>query len=94
MKEFNLGQPVYFCHCYGEGYKGKSYRWGRVKLGFITKKEYVEARDLYLYTVGTLDKINILMVNYKTLGPHLIFDYDKYEGALQKVKELCEEVDE
>lgn len=23
MKEFDLGQPVYFCHCYGEGYGKK-----------------------------------------------------------------------
>ena len=64
MKEFNLGQPVYFCHCYGDGYKDKTYRWGYVKLGFITKKEYIEARDQYLYTVGTLDKYNSLKVNY------------------------------
>jgi hypothetical protein len=94
MKEFNLGQPVYFCHCYGEGYRDKTYRWGRVKLGFIVDKTYVEARDLYLYVVGTLDKTNPLMVNYKSLGSHLIFDYNSYEEAVTKVKELCEEVDE
>jgi hypothetical protein len=94
MKEFNLGQPVYFCHCYGEGSKDKTYRWGYVKLGFITSKEYIEARDSYLYIVGTLDQYNPLIVNYKTLGTHLIFDYNNYEEALVKVKELCEEVDE
>ena len=93
MKEFNLGQAVYYCHCYGESYGDKPYRWGRVRLGFITNKEYVEARDLYTYTVGTLDKYNPLLTNYKTLGPHLIFNYDDYEEALAKTKELCEEVD-
>jgi hypothetical protein len=93
MKEFNLGQPVYFCHCYGEGYGNKTYRWGEIKLGFITNKEYVEARDLYIYTVGTLDKYNPLMYNSKVLGQHLIFEYNNYDGAITKAKELCEGVD-
>ena len=93
MKDFNLGTPVYFCHCYGEGYSGKTYRWGEVKLGFIVDKTYVEARDLYLYVVGTIDKYNSLKVNYKSLGAHLIFDYESYEEALAKTKELCEGVE-
>jgi hypothetical protein len=92
MKEFNLGQPVYFCHCYGEGYKDKTYRWGEVKLGFIVDKAYVEARDLWLYVVGTIDKYDSLKVNYKSLGAHLVFDYESYDAALAKTKELCEEV--
>lgn len=94
MKEFDLGQPVYFCHCYGEGHREKPYRWGYVKLGFITKKDYVEARNQYLYIVGTLNNYDHTMVTYKTLGPHFIFDYESYEAALLKTKELCEEVDE
>lgn len=94
MKEFNLGQAVYFCHCYGEGWSNKPYRWGRVKLGFITSKEYIEARNLYIYTVGTLDDHNNLVAIYKTLGPHLIFEYNSYAEALEKVEELCAWVDE
>lgn len=94
MKEFNLGQVVYFCHCYGEGWGNKPYRWGRVKLGFITSKEYIEARNSYIYTVGTLTDRNNLVVTYKTLGPHLIFDYTGYAEALEKIGELCAEADD
>ena len=94
MKEFSLGQPVYFCHCYGDGWGEKPYRWGEVKLGFVMNKEYIEAHDQYLYTVGTLDKVNPLMYNSKVLGPHLIFDYDSYDDALAKTKELCQGVDD
>lgn len=93
-KRFKLGQPVYFCHCYGEGYGSKPYRCGKVRVGFITKEEYIEARDQYLYTTGTVDPYNSHRVVYKTLGPHLIFEYTDYGSALTKVKELCEEVDD
>lgn len=93
MKEFNLGQAVHYCHCYGESYGDKPYRWGYVRAGFITDKKYIEAHDQYLYTIGTISPFNSTEIVYKTLGPHLIFEYNGYEGALKKVKELCEEVE-
>lgn len=91
---FKLGQAVHFCHCYGEGYGDKRYRWGSVKVGFITNEELIEARNQYIYTVGTVDPYHDHSVVYKTLGPHLIFEYDDYASALIKTKELCEEVDD
>lgn len=94
MKEFNLGQAVYYCHCYGESYGSKSYRWGNIRLGFITDKKYIEARNQYIYIVGTINPYDELGAIYKTLGPHLIFGYNEYHNALEKLKELCEEVDE
>lgn len=94
VKRFKVGQAVYFCHCYGEGRGSKPYRCGKVRVGFITDEEYIEARDQYLYTTGTVDPYYEHSVVYKTLGPHLIFDYTNYNGALAKVKELCDEVDD
>ena len=41
LKRFKLGQAVYFCHCYGEGYGDKPYRCGTVRVGFITNEEFL-----------------------------------------------------
>ena len=94
VKRFKVGQAVYFCHCYGEGCGSKPYRWGKVRVGFITNEEFIEARNQYLYTVGTVDPYHEYSVVHKILGPHLIFEYDNFVGALAKVKELCQEVDD
>ena len=90
MKEFDLGQPVLYCLGYGESTKNM-YRWGSVEAGFIISKEYIEARNLYLYTIGTIkDK----RPHYKKLGAHYIFNIDEYESAEVMMKGLCEVYDD
>lgn len=95
-KRFKLGQPVFYCNCYGTESQVKTFRYGSVKAGFIMEEEYIKARDSYLYTVGTFSAEDHMKVYTKLLGPHMIFEYSPagYFKAMTQVEDFCEEVDD
>lgn len=95
-KRFKLGQPVFYCNCYGPDSQVKTFRYGSVDVGFIMEEEYIEARDSYLYTIGRVSAEDRKKVYTKLLGPHMIFEYSPagYFKAMAQVEELCEEVDD
>ena len=97
--KFNLGQPVFYCDCFGHETRTKTFRYGTVRTGFIMEAEYIEARDQYLYTIGTLgilDGLDKHKVYNKLLGQHMVFEHSPagYFKAMTQVEELCEEVDD
>ena len=96
---FKPGQPVFYCDCFGHETLKKTFRWGSVQAGFIMEAEYIEARDQYLYTVGTFGRLEGLdkkKVYTKILGQHMVFEHSPagYFKAMAQVEELCEEVDD
>ena len=95
-KRFKLGQPVFYCNCYGTDSQVKTFRYGSVEAGFIMEEEYIEARDSYLYTVGTLSAEDRMKVHTKLLGPHMSFEHSPagYFKAIAQVEEFCEEVED
>ena len=95
-KSFKLGQPVFYCNCYGDPSHTKLYRYGTVSVGFITEEEYIPARNSYLYTISTVSPFNKRKVVSRMLGSHLIFEYspEEYSKALTKLEELADEVEE
>lgn len=95
-KRFKLGQPVFYCNCYGDPSHTKLYRYGTVSVGFITEEEYIPARDSYLYTISNVSPYNKRKVVSRMLGSHLIFEYSpaEYFKALTKLEEFVDEVEE
>lgn len=96
IKRFKLGQPVFYCNCYGSDSQVKAFRYGSVEAGFIVEEEYIEARNSYLYTIGTVAAEDRKKVYTKLLGPHMIFEHSPagYLKAITQIEELCEEVDD
>ena len=95
-KRFKLGQPVFYCNCYGPDSQVKTFRCGSVEAGFIMEEEYIEARNSYLYTIGSMSAEDRKKVYTTLLGQHMIFEHSPagYFKAMTKVEELCEEVDD
>ena len=96
VKVFKPGQPVFYCNCYGPYTQVKTFIYGSVKAGFIMEVEYIEARDQYLYTIGTLNEEDNKKVYTKIIGQHMVFEHSLagYFKAMVLVEELCEEVDD
>ena len=92
--KFNVGDAVLFPNVYGETYSEKySYRYGNVMAGFVTEIEYIEARKLYLYTIGTINPMDNTKVVYRTLGEHRLYAIDDYENCFAEVKRLAQKVE-
>ena len=99
VKVFKPGQPVFYCDCFGHETRTKAFRYGTVSAGFIMETEYIEARDQYLYTIGTfgvLDSMGKNKLYTRLLGQHMVFEHSPagYFKATTQVEELCEEVDD
>lgn len=90
-----IGESVLFINGYGVPTDEEHYncRYGYVSAGFITDMEYIEARNLYLYTVSTVSPFDRYKTLTKILGPHLIFDLNAIAEAELKLSEICEEPD-
>ena len=90
-----VGEPILFIYGYGvpKNFNEKIYKYGQVVAGFITDIEYVEARDSYLYSVGTLSFTDRCKIMTKIIGPHLIFDLNNLAEAELKLMTICEEPD-
>lgn len=94
MKDFKLGEPVIFCDGWGLTLnQDKTFRWGELKVGFISGIEKIESRNSVLYTVSTVrllsDKVEL---HTKLLGPHLIFKTEELALARETLKNYCEEI--
>ena len=90
-----IEESVLFVNGYGVPTDEEHYtcRYGYVSAGFITDVEYVEARNTYLYTVGTVSPFDRYKILTKILGSHLIFDLNAAAEAELKLSEICEEPD-
>lgn len=92
--KYKLGQAVLFINDYGMTYnKNYVYKWGEVLIGFVSKIEFIEARNSYIYTVGTVSSMDSEKPMYRILGEHYIFELDQEDIAVLKMKEFCEEPD-
>lgn len=93
--KYKVGQAVLFINGYGlTSNSDYMYRYGQVVAGFVTNAEYIEPRNMYLYTIGTLAPTSVKKVMYRTLGEHYIFNLDEEDIATLKLCELCEEPDD
>ena len=90
-----VGDSILFIYGYGvpKNFNEKIYKYGQVVAGFITDIEYVEARNSYLYSVGTLSFTDRCKIMTKIIGPHLIFDLNNLAEAELKLMTICEEPD-
>ena len=90
QSKFKVGDAVLFINGYGTTYSGKMYRWGELKLGFITQVEHIK-NDLPLYVIGHQSPLDATRPVYRTLGEHMLFTTEEKSIAIERLNDLCAE---